>query len=101
MTPSDDGLEYQCSECGMFVPASSVRCPRCGSEFNQKEETVEELLEELTSLLNDEGEDGEPDDRTSPEEADAHRDEVPRNLESTDEKSDGKVKYKRVRKWPP
>ena len=44
----EEGLEYQCSECGTFLPASTMRCPRCRTEYKEEEEIVEEITEELT-----------------------------------------------------
>ena len=101
MTRSDGGLKYQCSECGTFCPAGSVRCHRCGTEFDQEEENVEAILEELTALLNDDVEDGEADMRTPIEEVKRLPKKVPSKGDSTSTKPDGKVKYKRVKKLPP
>ena len=35
----EDGLEYKCSECGTFLPASTMRCPRCRTVFHLEEDT--------------------------------------------------------------
>ena len=91
MTRSDDGLEFPCRKCGAFVPSRAKRCPRCGTE----EESVEEILEELTSLLNDDLEDKE--EKPSNGKGTLDREE----MDSTSSTSDGKVRYKKVKKWPP
>ena len=39
VTGLEEGLEYQCSECGTFLPASTMRCPRCRTEFHLEEDT--------------------------------------------------------------
>jgi hypothetical protein len=98
VTWSNDGLEYQCGECGTFVPASSVRCPHCGAEFD-KEETVEELLEALTALLDDEVEDGEADQGVSTEEEPTK--EVQEENDTPPERPDGNVRYKKVKRLLP
>ncbi len=101
MTGSDDGLEYQCGTCGAFVPSRAKRCPRCGTEFSTEEESVEAILEELTSLLNDDAEDEEADVRIFKGEAKGPPDKVPKEVDSASMRPDGKVRYKKVKKWPP
>ncbi len=99
MTGSDDGLEYQCRKCGEFVPSRAKRCPRCGTEVDTEEESVEAILEELTSMLNVDVEDEE--ERPSIEEAERPPDEGPRQKDSPTTEPDEKVIYKKVKKGPP
>ena len=50
----EEGLEYQCPDCGTYFPASTMMCPRCRTEFyleEEEEETVEEITEELSIPL--------------------------------------------------
>lgn len=36
----EDDIEYTCEVCGVDVPAEAKYCPKCGSKFIDKEETV-------------------------------------------------------------
>ncbi len=98
VTGSDDGLEFPCRNCGAFVPSRAKRCPHCGTEVGTEEESVEAILEELTSLLNDDVDDGEADARTSTGEGPPEK--APKEVDSASTRPDGKVRYKKVKKWP-
>ena len=55
-----DRLENQCPKCGMFVPPRATICLFCKSEIEHgatEEESIDEMLEEVSALLYDEGED--------------------------------------------
>jgi hypothetical protein len=99
LTGSNDGLEYPCQNCGGFVPSNAKRCPHCGTAVDAEEESVEAILEELTTLLHDGDEDEEGEEGV-------HRGEGPPDeaQEDSDNASSGperKVRYKKVRNWPP
>ena len=97
MNGSDVRLEYQCKKCGAIAPSRAKRCPRCGTEFSAEDESVEEILNELTSLLNGERGEEESEVRTSTGEGPPDKEET----DSAYAKPDGKVRYKKVKKWPP
>jgi hypothetical protein len=97
MTGSFDRLEYMCRKCGGFVPAQARRCPSCGTEVGD-EDSVGELLDELTSMLGNGDEYGEGEVRTSAVEG-PHGEAPEEDVAPVE--PEAKVRYKKVKKWPP
>ena len=99
LTGPNDGLELPCQNCGGFAPSNAKRCPYCGTEVDAEEESIETLLEELTSLLrdgdgDDEGEETTPRGEEPPE-------GVPDDMGGSPAGPESRVRYKKVRNWPP
>ncbi len=97
MTGSNDGLVLPCQNCGGTVPSNAKRCPRCGKEIDTEEESVKAILEELSSILNDG--DGDEGDGTSMGEGTP--DGLPDQVDSAPGRPERRVRYRKVRDWPP
>ena len=51
----DEAMEYQCPSCGCYVPPGTTTCLLCKCKTDQDgsdPEPIDELLEELSALLN-------------------------------------------------
>ena len=100
VTGLEGGLEYQCPECGTFLPASTMRCPRCRTEYKEEEETVEELIEELALPLKGDVKEEEVDNRASSDETTGLPKKVPKKKGGTSKRARRKLTYKQVSKEP-
>ena len=97
----NEGLEYECPECGTYFPESTIRCPHCRTEFHLEEETVEEIIEELTLPLKGDVKAAEEDNKASNEET-MRPPEKDFNMKHRTSTRDSKnVIYKKVRDKSP
>ena len=96
VTRSDGGLEYPCRKCGAFVPSRAVRCHRCGTKVSTEEDSVEVILYELTDLLSDDEEDGEP--GGSHDGGEIPPEKAPEDVDSESARPRPKVRYKKVKR---
>ena len=93
----EEGLEYQCPECGTFFPASTTRCPVCRTEYKEEEETVEDITEESALPLKGDVKEAVEDKDTSVEET-MRPPKKDFNMEHrTSTRDSKKVIYKKVR----
>ena len=103
MTELTEGLEYQCPKCGMFLPPRATACLFCKSEIEQgasDQESIDEILEELSALLPDD-EEVEADLKASTEETTGLPKKAPNKNGRTSRRVRRKIIYKQVRKKPP
>ena len=97
----EEGLEYQCPECGTYFPASTVRCPICRTEFKEEEETVEEIIEEAVLPLKGDVKEAEEDQEISVEETMGPPEKDFNMKHRTSKRGSKKVIYKKVRDKSP
>ncbi len=98
VTGLEEGLEFQCPECGTFFPASTLRCPVCRMEFREEEETVEELIGESALPLKGDVKEEKVDNKASSDEAAGIPKKVPIKKDRTSRRDSKKVIYKKVSK---
>ena len=101
VTGLDEELAYQCPECGTFFPASTMRCPVCRTEYKEDEETVEEIIEELTLPLKGDVKEAEEDNKASSEETMRPPEKDFNMKHRTSTRDSKKVIYKKVRDKSP
>ena len=98
-----EGLEYQCPKCGMLVPPRATTCLFCKSEIEHgatDQESIDEILDELSGLLHVE-EEVEADMKASTDETTRLPKEVPNKKGRTSRRVRRKVIYKKVSQRPP
>ena len=100
VTGLEEELEYKCPECGTFLPASTMRCPRCRTEYKEEEETVEELIEELALPLKGDVKEEEVDNKASIDETTGLPKKVPKKKGGTSKRARRKLTYKQVSQKP-
>lgn len=92
--------EHQCPSCGCYVPPGTTTCLICKCRIDQDENNpgpIDELLDELSAMLNDDGE-VERNAKGSEDEAEAPPVDAPRNEGRSSRKVRKKVVYKKVMK---
>ena len=77
MTGLEEELEYECPECGASLPAGAKFCTACKAEIDwggDENDTVDEILEDITKSM-------EPDEEADEEGPEVPEEEVPEELE--------------------
>ena len=95
--------EYLCPKCGMYVPPRATTCLFCKSEIEHgatDQESVDEILDELSGLLHVE-EEVEADMKASTDETAGLPKKVPNEKGKTSRRVRRKVIYKKVSTRPP
>jgi len=98
VTGFDEGLEYQCPECGMYFFASLRKCPRCRREFIFDEGTLKEKIENIASPIKSPKMRTGVDKRVPTVETIKSPEDAPRSKHKTSGRVRKRVVHKKVRK---
>jgi hypothetical protein len=99
-----EDLDIQCPKCGMFLTPHATKCLFCLFEIQDaatEDESVNEILEDLNSVLKNDSEEAKVKGKVSSVETKELPEEAPEEEHRTSVGIEKKVIYRKVKEGPP